>query len=298
MNNLRAIAERAHGEVRGNQALIPGPGHSPRDRSLSLALGDRGQVLWHSFAGDTWASVGPYLASLGVVQGRGGAQEEINAEREKRREAKELELGEKRAIARALWRAAQPIAGSLAEIYLKTRGIDSVPDGADLRFHPTAPFTPYAPDYRRWPTMVGAITAADGEIIGAHLTFLKRDGSGKAPIDPSRKVIGSQKGGAIRLGKTQATVVVAEGVETALSAAARCGASAVAAISAGNLACFEPAEGVDGVLIAFDRDPNGVGQRDARKLMSRLNRKGVGAMLLEPPAGFSDWNEADQERRP
>lgn len=297
MNNLREIAERAQGEVRGDQALIPGPGHSPRDRSLSLKLGDRGQVLWHSFAGDEWSSVGPYLASLGVVQGRGKEDEEEDAERAKRREAKEMELGKKRAIARALWEAAEPVQGSLAETYLKTRGIESVPEGAHLRFHPKAPFTPYMPDHRRWPTMIGAITAPDGEMIGAHLTFLKRDGSGKAPIDPSRKVIGSQKGGAIRLGKTQGTLVVAEGVETALSAAARCGVSAVAAISAGNLACFEPEAGVDGVLIAFDRDPHGVGERDARKLMSRLTRQGIQAMLLEPPAGFSDWNEADQERR-
>lgn len=294
MSRLHEIAGRAGGEVRGAQALIPGPGHSKRDRSLSLTIGERGQVVWHSFAGNEWRDVGPYLAELGVdLGGKRRDREEIDAERNAHRHRKAMELEEKRAIARALLAETQPIAGTVGEAYLRSRGLDPV---AALRFHPRAPFTPYYPDSRRWPAMVGEIANADGETIGVHLTFLKRDGIGKAPIEPSRKVIGSQKGGAIWLGEASASIVVAEGIETALSVSRRCGLPAVAAISAGNLAAFAPPAGVCGALVAFDRDPHGVGERDARALVRRLEARGVAAVLAAPPASYSDWNEPDQER--
>lgn len=299
MSALHAIARAAGGETCGAQARIPGPGHSKHDRSLSLTLGEHGQILWHSFAGDTWASVGPYLAELGAdLGGKCRDRSEIDAERARQREAKALALCEKRAIARALWGDAVDIRGSLAECYLaRSRGIVRIPAGVHLRFHPRAPFTPYKPDSRRWPSLVGAITDPQGAFIGAHITFLAKDGSRKAAIDPSRKVIGSQKGGAIRLGEPADNVVVAEGIETALSASVRCRLPAAAAISAGNLARYAPPAGVCGVLIAFDRDAHGVGERDARALRARLRRDGIDAVLLPPPAGFSDWNEPDQEAR-
>jgi hypothetical protein len=49
-----AIAKALGGEVSGNQVRAPGPGHSARDRSLSIKTGvdaDDGFVV-HSFAGD------------------------------------------------------------------------------------------------------------------------------------------------------------------------------------------------------------------------------------------------------
>ncbi|OSJ16846.1 hypothetical protein BST63_10530 [Bradyrhizobium canariense] len=48
------LAQALGGEVSGNQILAPGPGHSPKDRSLSIRLDDAapdGMVV-HSFAGD------------------------------------------------------------------------------------------------------------------------------------------------------------------------------------------------------------------------------------------------------
>lgn len=294
MTDLAAIARAAGGEWRGDHAVIPGPGHSKRDRSLSLKVGDRGQIIWHSFAGDEWRSVGPYLQGLGIdLGGRRRDPTEIEAEKRAQRAAKEATLAEKRAIARRLIEDTKPIAGTLAETYLRSRGIETSPA---LRFHHNTPFTPYKPDDRRWPAMVGEITDTDGEVIGAHLTFLKRDGSGKAPCDPQRKVIGSQKGGAIWLHPPGRNIVIAEGIETALSAARRCGLPAVAAISAGNLAAFTPPDGVAGVLVAFDRDPHGVGEKDARRLMRSMEAKGIDAVLMPPPGGFGDWNEIDQQR--
>ena len=50
--NLTQIAHALGGEVSGRQVLAPGPEHSPKDRSLSVKLGDTGEPVVHSFAGD------------------------------------------------------------------------------------------------------------------------------------------------------------------------------------------------------------------------------------------------------
>src|SRR5712691_9358997 len=52
MLTLRAIAQALGGEISGGQVLAPGPGHSPKDRSLSIKLNEIGGVIVHSFAGD------------------------------------------------------------------------------------------------------------------------------------------------------------------------------------------------------------------------------------------------------
>ena len=51
---LNQLAAALGGEVRGGEVLAPGPGHSPRDRSLSVKLDDAapGGFLVHSFSGD------------------------------------------------------------------------------------------------------------------------------------------------------------------------------------------------------------------------------------------------------
>src|SRR5262245_3276776 len=52
--NLGALARALGGEVQGNEVLAPGPGHSVKDRSLSVKLEDSAPdgFIVHSFAGD------------------------------------------------------------------------------------------------------------------------------------------------------------------------------------------------------------------------------------------------------
>jgi hypothetical protein len=51
--SLKSIAHILGGELRGNQVLAPGPGHSGKDRSLSITISDSGDdIVVHSFARD------------------------------------------------------------------------------------------------------------------------------------------------------------------------------------------------------------------------------------------------------
>ena len=55
---LREVARRLGGTIAGRQVLCPGPGHSPRDRSLSVMLNGDGGYIVHSFAIKTLGNAG------------------------------------------------------------------------------------------------------------------------------------------------------------------------------------------------------------------------------------------------
>jgi putative DNA primase/helicase len=70
-HSLRQIAHALGGEVSGCEVRAPGPGHGPRDRSLSVKLSASSPdgFLVHSFAGDDFKHCRDYVKSkLGVSQ--------------------------------------------------------------------------------------------------------------------------------------------------------------------------------------------------------------------------------------
>ena len=90
--------------------------------------------------------------------------------------------------------AAQPLAGSVAEVYLQSRGLRD-PASPDLLFNPDlADFE----TRRGWPGMVAIVRDGAGAPTGGiHRTYLLDDGSGKAP--PGKKMLGAVAGGSVRL---------------------------------------------------------------------------------------------------
>src|SRR5450432_3039662 len=71
MLDPRTIIRIMGGDITGsNSVLVPGPGHSGADRSLSIKI-DRTEpqrFKAHSFAGDDWQTCRDYIsAALGVV---------------------------------------------------------------------------------------------------------------------------------------------------------------------------------------------------------------------------------------
>ncbi|MBR0653651.1 DUF7146 domain-containing protein [Plastoroseomonas arctica] len=202
--------------------------------------------------------------------------------------AKAAEREKARLRAIAIWGEAVPIPGTLAAVYLAARGLPCVASGA-LRFHAALYNTEVG---QRLPAMVAAVTLPGSpEVIAIHRTFLAADGSGKAAVDTPKKTQGGIGGGVIALEPVTSAgpLVIAEGIETALSARLLLGSGAAwAAIAAGNFAKILLPEEARDVIIAADPDP--VGQREAWAAATRWRAEGRSVKVATPPAG-QDFND-------
>ncbi len=121
--------------------------------------------------------------------------------------------------ARRLFAMSQPIAGTLAETYLRrsrhygfARNRKPALSSALL----LSPGRPWSPT-ETWPAMIAAVTDLDGKITGAHRTWLDPSGDDKAPIDTPRRAMGDLLGHAVRFGVADDVMAAGEGIETMLS---------------------------------------------------------------------------------
>ena len=191
--------------------------------------------------------------------------------------------------ARRLWHMTRPLIGSLAETYLRGRGITDLRGTANLRFHPSCYWRPEGDGpTETWPSMIAAVTDLNGRITGAHRTWLIRDGSGKAPLDPPRKAMGDLLGNAVRFDEPQDVLAAGEGIETILSLRqALPTMPMVSALSAGHLAAILFPPHLRRLYIVRDNDPAGDGARDG--LADRAHEAGIEAITLSPMLG--DFND-------
>jgi hypothetical protein len=191
--------------------------------------------------------------------------------------------------ARRLFHAGVPIAGTLAERYLRGRGITHLADLAALRFHPRC-FHRDHPDAPRetWPTLLAVVTDLDGAITGVHRTWLARDGSAKAPLATPRRAMGHLLGHGVRFGIAADVMAAGEGIETML--ALRCllpTMPMVAALSAAHLAALVLPPGLRRLYIARDNDE--AGHQASSTLAAHAVAAGVDALPLSPRLG--DFND-------
>lgn len=191
--------------------------------------------------------------------------------------------------ARRLFAMARPISGTVAETYLRARGIVDLHGTECLRFHPRCYYSPDddAPT-QTWPAMIGAVTDLNDRQTGAHRTWLARDGSDKAPIETPRRAMGDLLGHAVRFGAVGEVMAAGEGIETILSL--RCalpGMPMAAALSAAHLSAIMFPDRLRRLYIVRDADPAGDAARDT--LIERSNAAGIEAIVLSPIRG--DFNE-------
>lgn len=191
--------------------------------------------------------------------------------------------------ARRLWRMTHPLIGSLAETYLRGRGIADLRGTANLRFHPNCYWRPEGDgSTETWPAMIAAVTDLNGKITGSHRTWLTRDGSGKAPVDPPRKAMGDLLGHAVRFGEAQDVMAAGEGNETILSLRQALPIMPmISALSAGHLAAILFPPNLRRLYIVRDNDPAGDVARDS--LVDRAIEAGIEAITLSPMLG--DFND-------
>lgn len=294
--NLREIVRQHGGDVYagGNRALVPAPGHSRKDRGLSLRLVEGGRVIWAAF-NDTTLRDADVRAYLGLEPGE--VRQETPAERRARQEAERRERARKLAFCADVWKATEPAEGSPVARYLESRAILG-PIPRALRFHPAAPLGyPWnakdgAPP-ATLPAMVAIATAEDGKsAAGLHCTFLAPDGSGKARLGNPRRMFGDLGGGVVQLAPLPVggALAVAEGVETALAYRDLKGVPCWAALSTAGLRRFTVPRGPARLVIAADSDDGGEGLKAAHACAERATSRC--AATIDPAPEGQDWNDA------
>lgn len=186
-----------------------------------------------------------------------------------------------------LWNRREKITdGDEASQYLSGRGINNVPKTLYKVHHGVFIGEVWQP----YVAMIGK--AVNGrKAVGIHLTYLK---DGKKADVPTQKIMyavedGALNGSAIRLHEAGETLLIAEGIETALSASEIFGLPAWAAMNAGLLEKVNVPNFVKSVVICADKDDNYVGQAAAYSLAKRLAGEGKEVRVEVPKE--NDFND-------
>ena len=285
MTGARELTQALGGRWHGRYGAAPCPVCQTERRkaqnALTLADGRNGRLVLHCKK-----SACPFLDILAAAGLRSGEYSPPDAATlaQREREAK-AEAQRKATQAKRLWDEAQPIAGTVAEAYLRVRGITcDLP--RTLRFHPEAWHGPTA---RRWPAIVAAVQGVG--LPAVHRTWLRPDGSGKADISPTKAMLGATAGGAVRLADGPGRLVVVEGIESGLSLL--CGlldgpATLWAGLSTSGLRGLRLPPQAGRLTIACDGDRPG--REAAHALAERAHALGWQTGILDPGDG-RDFND-------
>lgn len=282
--NVTAIARRLGATRQGQNWLV----RCPLDcgYSLSLAEGEDGRLLCFCGGGCEYAKIMLALVKYGLLDGSDGGDRHGDGGHHAHQH------GRRDIAKRIAW--AQPLYESAAwderiHVYLGSRGLSLV--SPVLRFSAAAPHRLGI----RLPAMIAPVVNVGGDLTGVHMTFLRRDGSGKAdvPKEYQRECRGVIKGAAIRLAPhdPDTELVIGEGVESTLSAMQLFGRVGWSAIFAGGLKTLELPLNVRRIIIAADHDLSGAGQRNALMAYDRWVAEGRSVCIKTPPIAGQDFND-------
>ena len=260
------------------------PAHLDREPSLSIREAEDGRVLVRCHAGCDQRDVIVALKERGLWNGRMPS----HPCRASRRKAPPLQhdqrQAERTAVALSIWQSTVPANGTPVETYLAGRSL-SLPLPPALRFHrglkhPSGGF---------WPCMVSLVTQGDdGKPLAIHRTYLASGGTGKAPVEPAKMMLGPCRGGAVRLGESDKALMIGEGIETCLAAMQATGHPAWVALSTSGLRALNLPETVREVIVLADGDDPG--QAAARDCALRWVQEGRHVRIARPPRGM-DFND-------
>jgi phage/plasmid primase-like uncharacterized protein len=285
-NSARELAARLglHRAGREWRGRCPACGYA---EAFALTDGKNGGAIW-------WcASCGDQDAIARAL----GCPEKVAAPRRPTNDARPARARLEPA-ARVLCGAEAAAQSPIAVRYLEMRGLSHLATCAELCFREDC----WHPSGTRLAALIAVVRDVNGKFTGIHRTYLRRDGSAKADIEPPRASLGPVRGGAVRLVPLEQVLaagelVLGEGIETSASAGLLLGLPAWAAVSAGNLAAglALPVE-IHRVVIAGDRDPadaqgKAPGQDAARAAWWRLRREGRQARIAMPGEGRGDFND-------
>lgn len=188
-----------------------------------------------------------------------------------------------------LWNETFNARNSIVESYLHNRGLwlDDIPKS--IRYHPNLY---HKPTRKCFPAMVTAVTKyGRDDVLAIHRTYLKTDGRDKADISPSKMMLGQVKGGVVSLASFGSTLILAEGIETALSVYTATKIPTWACLSTSGLINVEvPSLSLtQKIIIAADGDIAGI--KAANNLAARLVATGYLVKIAIPTEQGADFND-------
>lgn len=283
--DARQIVKHLGGRWHGRYGTCRCPAHDDRDPSLSVTAVSE-TVLVKCFAGCDQLTVIAALRELGLWPDRDEAgHPAVPMKKATPRTDADADLDERKRVelARRIWKAALPIHGSLAETYLRSRAIATTLPPT-LRFEPALRHTASG---REMPALIGAIQDSTGRVISAQRIYLRADGMGKADAKPNKLTLGPMRDGAVRLGKPDRVLGIAEGIETALSAQQLYSLPVWACLGAGRMGSVSIPARVEHVVLFADAGKAGLDA--AARASEDYRRQGFAADIEAPEEG--DWND-------
>nr|WP_321182148.1 toprim domain-containing protein [Methylobacterium sp. Leaf122] len=300
--DLRTAAHQLGGEVSGRGILCPGPGHSARDRSLSVVFSPSAPdgFLTFSHAGDD------PLAAKDFVRQRLGLslrfeQKVLTESRQPRLALLASDAGKRAAdhsaLALRIWREARNPVGTPVEGYLARRGL-SLPNnpGEVLRYHDGCPFAG-----THTPAMVALVRNIRTDRPQAiHRTALSLDGHKIQVAGRDRAALGPIAGGAVKWtsdAEVTACLGIGEGIEStaSLQHLSEFGASPIwSVLNEAGITAFPTLAGIECLWIAVDHDP--AGERAVRACAGRWRTENREVFAVKAKAPGSDLNDILQVR--
>jgi hypothetical protein len=191
----------------------------------------------------------------------------------------------KRQWARDCWKKTVPIAGTLAETYLREHRRINCPLPISLRF---APSLRYA-ESQYYPALVAAVQGPDRALTAVQRIFLDPTTANKASVPDPKKILGQTRGGAVRLAHAGETLVLAEGIETALTILEATSLPVWVTLGTSGLRGIIVPQTVRTIVLAVDNDQAGI--EAAQEATARFLKEGRTVKQVLPPENCKDFND-------
>ena len=137
--------------------------------------------------------------------------------------------------------------------------------------------------------MVALVTCGtNDEPVAIHRTFIAVSGTGKAPLQPQRMMLGPCRGAAVRLASSANVLMIGEGIETSLAVMQATGQPAWAALSTAGLRSLNLPLGVRELILLADGDD--AGEEAAVDAARRWTYEGRRVRIARPGKGL-DFND-------
>lgn len=279
--NAQGITRALRGTWHGRYGTAHCPAHDDRLPSLSISNGNDGRLLLYCYAGCSFREIIQALIRIGLL-GKQAYAHTLSFSKQFCADLKRVKQKAERA--KAIWQQSQPIKNTLAETYLRMRGITcDLP--ADLRFHSKCPH----PSGVTLPALVALVKGAGSFAI--HRTFLKDNGC-KTDQKPAKAMLGSVTGGAVHLSQDNPKhLVICEGIETGLALLSGLLTEPVnlwASLSTHGMMHVNLPKTKARLTIAMDGDD--AGRKAGFTLAARAYRQGFKVFIMQAPYGL-DFND-------